>query len=124
MGTERRDPHHVQDAETVCAEPRSKPAGPPSGQSLAAHARRPSSQRLGSPSHCDQAAFFSIWCGSITNFFGAPASNSAYPCGELSSEITCTPTASAILMRSQRMARISARLYFITDVWQVKKLCD
>ena len=38
-----------------------------------------------------------------------------------SSDITCTPTTSAILIRSHRMACISARLYFMTGHWPVVK---
>jgi hypothetical protein len=62
--------------------------------------------------------------GSITNFFATPESNWAYPLGASSSEITSTPTTCAIRIRSQRIACIKARLYLITGVCPVKKLCD
>ena len=58
-------------------------------------------------------------CGSKTNFFATPESNSLYPRGASLRGRTVALTILAICKRSWRMACISWRLYLSTGVWPV-----
>ena len=58
-------------------------------------------------------------CGSKTNFFATPESNSLYPTGASLRGRTVALTILAICKRSWRMACISWRLYLSTGVWPV-----